>query len=245
MSILNKNIGIPYYEQIMEEIKNDIKTNKYKYGELIPKEVELCKYYNVSRPTIRKALEILVKNGNLVRVKGKGTYVSCEKINQEFTKTILNFNQEMQLKGVVPQTKVLEFKILSANKYLSSKLDISLGEKIIYFQRLRFVNGEPILIVKTYLPLEKNEFLLKSNLEENSFYNLLKEQNIFIKKVHRVLETKKAPQEIADYLNIQKDDPIFYFETTAFTQNDTITEFSECHYRGDKNKFIIELENSL
>jgi GntR family transcriptional regulator len=104
---IDKNIGIPLYEQILEIIYNDIQNGVFAYGEIIPKEMDLCKMYNVSRPTIRKAMDILVQNGNLIRIKGKGTYVSSDKkIKQEFTHIIQNFNAEMSQKGVSPGTKV-------------------------------------------------------------------------------------------------------------------------------------------
>lgn len=238
---INKDIGVPFYEQIMKEIDKDIKNNKYKYCELIPKELDLCKIYNVSRPTIRKALDILVKEGKLTRIKGKGTYVSSNKISQEFTKSILNFNEEMKQKGVFPKTKVLKFEIILPNEETKEILNLNLDEKIIHFKRLRFVNDEPILVVDTFLPCFTNEFIEKTDLEKNSFYDILNKNNKQVKKVKRTLEIKKSDKDLAEFLNIEINEPLFYFETIAYTENDEIVEYSKCFYRSDKNKFEFEL----
>lgn len=238
---INRDIGVPFYEQIMKEIDEDIKNQKYKYCELIPKEMDLCKIYNVSRPTIRKALDILVKEGKLTRIKGKGTYVSSDKINQEFTKSILNFNEEMKQKGVFPKTKVLNFEIIVPDNKIREVLNLNVDEKIIHFKRLRFVNDDPILVVDTYLPYLKNKFLEKFNLEENSFYDILNKNNKQVKKVKRTLEIKKSNKELAEFLNIDLNEPLFYFETIAYTIDDEIVEYSKCFYRSDKNKFEFEL----
>lgn len=243
MKTINKNIGIPLYEQILEIIYDDIQNGVFSYGEIIPKELDLCKTYNVSRPTIRKALDILVQNGNLIRIKGKGTYVSSDKkIKQDFTHIIQNFNAEMSQKGVSPGTKVLKKLLSKADEQTKEKLNLKNKEKVIELIRLRYADNEPLLIVTTFIPYEKADFLLDKNFEEVSLYDSLEKNNILIKKVVRTFEVQKATKKIADLLTISKNDPVFYFETVAYSDKGIPMEFSKCFYRGDKNKFIVEIE---
>ena len=242
MNKINKNIGIPLYEQIMNIIYNDIQNGVFSYGEIIPTEMELCKIYKVSRPTIQKALSILVDNGNLVRVKGKGTYVSSNKIKQDYTDVIQNFHDEMTQKGIQPKTKMLEEVVIKADETIQEKLELKKNEMVIKLIRLRYADNEPILVITTFIPYNKAAFLLEKNLEEASLYDSLQEKGIIIKKLTRTFEVQKADKKTADLLTIAKNDPLFYFETVARSDKGVPMEFSKCFYRGDKNKFIIELE---
>lgn len=240
---IDKNIGIPLYEQILEIIYNDIQNGVFTYGEIIPKEMDLCKMYNVSRPTIRKAMDILVQNGNLIRIKGKGTYVSSDKkIKQEFTHIIQNFNAEMSQKGVSPGTKVLKKILTAPDKQTIEKLKLKSGEKVIELVRLRYADNEPLLIVTTYIPYERASFLFEKDFEKVSLYDSFEEKNIIIKKAVRTFEVQKATKELSDLLTISKNDPVFYFETIAYSDSDVPMEFSKCFYRGDKNKFVVEIK---
>ena len=245
MSKIDKNIGIPLYEQILEIIYNDIQNGVFSYGEIIPKELDLCETYNVSRPTIRKALNILVENGNLIRIKGKGTYVSSDKkIKQDFTHIIQNFNDEMSQKGVSPGTKVLEKKLLLPDEITQEKLNLKNGEKVIKLVRLRYANNEPLLVVTTYIPYDKAKFLFEKDFEKVSLYDSLEEKNINIKKAIRTFEVQKANKKTSSLLTVAKDDPVFYLETIAYSDKNIPMEFSKCFYRGDKNKFIVEIEKN-
>ena len=240
---IDKNIGIPLYEQILEIIYNDIQNGIFAYGEIIPKELDLCKMYNVSRPTIRKAMDILVQNGNLIRIKGKGTYVSSDKkIKQEFTHIIQNFNAEMSQKGVSPGTKVLKKLIVTPDKLTREKLELKSDENVIELVRLRYADNEPLLIVTTYIPYDRAPFLFERDFEKVSLYDSFEEKNITINKAIRTFEVQKATKELSDLLTISKNDPVFYFETIAYSDKNVPMEFSKCFYRGDKNKFVVEIK---
>jgi GntR family transcriptional regulator, arabinose operon transcriptional repressor len=73
--VINRNINKPIYKQIEDVILTGIKNDKYKAGEVIPSERELSEKLNVSRYTIRKAIEELVNKGYLYRKQGNGTFV--------------------------------------------------------------------------------------------------------------------------------------------------------------------------
>jgi GntR family transcriptional regulator, frlABCD operon transcriptional regulator len=75
-SALQKTSERPLYKQLMQRLRNDITAGVYPAGERIPGEQALCEIYGVSRVTVRKALEEIVRGGLLVRRQGKGTFVA-------------------------------------------------------------------------------------------------------------------------------------------------------------------------
>ena len=83
--MLDKSRPIPLYYQVKESLLEKIKSNQFKVGDLIPSESELQEEYNVSRITIRRAIQELVQEGHLHTVQGRGTFVSKPKVSQNST----------------------------------------------------------------------------------------------------------------------------------------------------------------
>ena len=99
-----------FYLDIKKDLLDKILSGVYQQGSIIPNEYELAEIYNVSRPTIRKAVQILVDEGYLEKRKKRGTIVCDPTIRQEFAQVIQTFDQEVKEKGLTPSTKVLTFK---------------------------------------------------------------------------------------------------------------------------------------
>ena len=99
-----------FYLDIKKDLLDKILSGVYPQGSIIPNEYELAEIYKVSRPTVRKAVQILVGEGYLEKRKKRGTIVCDPTIRQEFAQVIQTFDQEVKEKGLTPSTKVLTFK---------------------------------------------------------------------------------------------------------------------------------------
>ncbi len=240
---INKNIPIPLYYQLKEILLEHIQDSKV--GVAIPPEMELCSLFHISRPTVRQAINELVREGFLERQKGRGTFVAQPKITRDYTFALQSFNDEMKQKGLEPSTKVLELEIVQADDRVSEKLDLPQNAEVIKLRRLRSTNGEPVLIVLTYLPAHRFPELLSKDLEENSLYTTLAEDYTeAVVKTVRTLEARLAGEYDAKMLNIKKGAPVQYIETVGYLADGTPAEFSIGSYRGDRNKFTFEFTNA-
>lgn len=150
---LDKDVPIPLYYQLKEILLEEIKNSEA--GVIIPPEMELCSRFGISRPTVRQAITELVSEGYLTRQKGRGTFISTPKIKQDFLLVLESFNDEMQHKGLTPATKVLEFEQAKSDERVSEMLKLKLGSDVVKLRRLRFTNGEPIVLVLSFLPFDK------------------------------------------------------------------------------------------
>lgn len=240
---LNKEIPIPLYYQLKQILLEEINSERYKENSPIPTELKLSEIFNISRPTVSKAIKELVNEGHLKRIKGSGTFVTRPKINQEFIHIIENYNDEMLRKKIVPKTKVLKFEIVKANADIASFLNLNENDKVFKLVRLRLANDEPILIVTTYIPHYICPEIKDVDFNICSLYKTLDENNLHVKKVQRILEVRQPTKEDIKILEMQKDTPLFYFITKAYLANGVPIEYSKCKYRGDRNKFIVEIEN--
>lgn len=241
---MNLNNKIPRHLFIQQDLLKKIQSGDYAQGQLIPKESELTDIYQVSRPTVRQAIQYLVNEGYLERRKRRGTIVKQQKINQEFTHIIESYDSEMNRKGLHPKTKVLTFKIDKATYNIASNLHINEYDDVYKLVRLRYAENKPIVLVTTYLPVKLLPNFLDNDFTSEKLYSVLEKINFPILQIRRKLDVLKADETTSDLLDIEEGDPIFYFHSTAFTHNRLPIEYSISKYRGDINSFIFELNHT-
>ncbi len=237
---LNRDIPIPLYYQLKEILQESIKHAEK--GASFPTELELCEQFDVSRPTVRQAIIELVNEGSLYRIKGRGTFIAEPKIQQDFLVALQSFSEEMQQKGLTPTTQVLDFRKIECDGHIAETLDIPVGSDVVQLERLRFVDAEPVVLVMTFLLANKLPDILERHFENESLYQIIeKEYGYTINRAVRTLEARIAGEYEAKLLNIKKNVPIQYIETVTYLRDNTPIEFSQAHYRGDRNTFTFEL----
>ena len=134
--------------------------------------------------------------------------------------------------------------VMAASEIVSSNLQIQPESEIIKLFRLRSINDEPTLYVKTYLPAHLFQGLLEKDLENNSLYQIIENDYGYqITKSIRTIEAIKADGPLAKLLCIQKGDPIQYIESVSFLNEEIPFEYTLAFYRGNRNKFRFVLTN--
>jgi len=240
---IDKSIPVPLYYQLKEIILEYIKSPSN--SGCLPTEAELCELYDISRPTVRQAINELIADGYLKRVKGKGTFIVKDKISQDYLFVIESFEDEMRAKGLTHKTKVLKFDEITSSEVIASNLQIQPGSEVIRLFRLRSVNEEPILYVKTYLPAPLFPGLLEKDLENNSLYHIIESDYGYrIAKSVRTLEIVRADETLSKLLAIKKGDPVHYVESVTFLENQVPFEYTLAYYRGDRNRFRFVLNRN-
>lgn len=229
------------YQEIEDMLLKEIAVGKYPVGQLIPKEMDLVAKYQVSRPTVRHALQDLVNKGYLERKKHAGTIVKRNKIAQEFTHVVESYSHEMQHNGLRAETKVLFFAKITAPKAVAQAMKLKEGTEVYKLIRLRYANHEPVVLVTTFLPAKVLPDFDKTDFTKQSLYRELAKRNLAVVHVKRKLEVKTAGSEVANLLDIDQNSPVFYFHTQGYTQKEKLLEYSIATYRGDLNYFLIDL----
>ena len=143
-------------------------------GDAIPSERQLSADFGVSRLTVRAALDDLVREGHLVRRHGSGTFVSEPKIAQELTMT--SFTDDMRRRGLRPESKTLDLRLVPAGARLGRLLHVSPSEPVLVADRLRLADGESMAIETVHIRASHVPGLTARDLEERSFYELLRDR---------------------------------------------------------------------
>lgn len=141
---------IPYYYQLQELLKQEIDVGRWLPGELLPSEAQLAAYLGISRTVIRKALDVLESDGQVTRVKGKGTVVAPPKFRYEAVTAARNwFNHLTSYKPKV--TRVLRSSLVPAGTYLGKVLQLSAETGVWEIVYISGIEDEPIALNQTYL----------------------------------------------------------------------------------------------
>jgi GntR family transcriptional regulator len=239
---IDLNSPVPYYYQMSEWFRDNIAKGKLQPGQQVPSEANLCKSFGVSRTVVRQALNELVNEGLLYRRKGKGAFVAEPKIRESLVQKLTGFYQDMVDRGFAPITKVLEMKVVSASNMLAEQLNLTVGEQVMKIDRLRFVNGEPIVYVTTYLPYAACPALLNENLTNQSLYAILEEKfGLQIVRGRRTLEAMAANDQDAKLLRITAGSPIVLLKSVSYLKDGHPIEYYEAKHRGDRSQFEVEL----
>ena len=233
---------IPYYHQLIEIIKRNVKEGVWLPGERIPSEMELCENFGVSRTVVRQALRELEAENIIIKRKGKGTFVAKPKISEGLIQKLTGFYQDMVERGLEPKTEVLFQEIVPVNKKIADYLDIPIGSEVVEIERLRFIHDEPIQLVTTYIPLEMSPNLVNIDLSDRSLYEYLETQNgIKIHRGKRYIEAVLANQKEADLLEIEVGDPLIMLDSVSYTKTGKAIEYYHALHRGDRSRFEVEL----
>lgn len=216
--MLKQDAITPLYVQLMEELETSIRNGVYKPGDKIMTEAEMAREYGVSLITVRKAVRSLMEKGLVVRKQGKGTFVTKPKYSRNMKK-LQSFTEMCEQMGVKPGARVLENRLIAADKKVADRLGIEPGSNVVYISRLRLADGEPVQVEKSYFPL-KYAFLLEEDLNDGSMFECLKEKaGAKVASSEKMIELCRATAEEAALMDVKKGDYLLFVKSTAYDEN--------------------------
>ncbi len=233
------------YEDVIEYVKKQIRSGQWQSGTQLPREVDLCRQLNVSRTTVRRALGILAKDGELRRVKGTGTFVDHPQVFDNTTIFISSFREELKARGINCVTEVLELHPLSQpSKELRAILQLPEGE-IWKLCRLRYAeNGfetGPVVLNSTYYGTEEANILSRYDLTRDSISSILNDNGIYRSSIQKKISAVLLQPREQRLLGAKPGDLALYITSTSYTADGHPVEFSESYYPIDRNEFRINI----
>lgn len=213
-------------------------------GAAIPPERRLAVDMGVSRPTLRAAIEELVREGLLLRRHGSGTYVAEPKIALPLTMT--SFSDDMRQRGMRPDSQILSFEEQSAGAKLGARLRVSPADRLWAIRRLRLADDETMAIEFLHVPQRVAPSLTQRDLEGQSFYDLLvRRYDVVVVAGTQTIEPTVTNDEEAEVLGVPVHSPAFLFERTSTSERGEVVEFVRSIYRGDRYRLVTELRPAL
>lgn len=208
-------------------------------GAAAPSERELVARFGVARMTVRQALDTLVAEGRLERVPGRGTFVA--EPQSDSVPQVGSFTEEMRRRGLIPESVTVLARVEQAGPGVARALDVSAGDPILHWKRLRRGDGAIVCVQDAYL----NEVLLPGFLQTGtptSLYDALAERGLRPTRAEDAIAAEPANAEDAPLLEIAVGDPVLRHSRRAMARG-RIIEVSRTIYRHDAFTIYRQLDD--
>ena len=229
--VLDRDSPVPLYFQLAQHLEAEIRQGTLSVGDRLENELKIAEDLGLSRPTVRAAFRHLVDKGLVLRRRGQGTVVTEEKVNRSVKLTSL-FDDLADV-GRKPTTEVLHNEVRKPSDMVREALQLDVGEFVIYLERLRFGNGEPIALMHNYLPTSLVT-LNTEMLKDHGLYELLRAGGIFPERANQRMSAKNASLQEARLLEETKGTALLTMERTTYDVKGRAIEFAQHVYRASR-----------
>jgi len=229
---LSQHNGEPLYVQIMRILEEQIRLAHWKPGDKLPTQQQLAEHFEVSLAPVKQALRELEKRGIVSPRQGRGTYVTdTTPLFQEIIEKdrIPSFTREMAERGRQAHSVILTLEHISSHDMpkASEQLQIGDDDSLIFIERVRLANGNPLTLQSSYLPYSRLGQIIERDLNgTEALSDVLRDDfGTAITASHQIITATAATPRDAKYLNIPVDSPLLLVERTSYLDSGDPIEF--------------------
>ena len=230
------------YLNIAREIKKRIISQQYPASAPLPDQFALAAEFNTSRMTIQQAMRQLIVEGLIYTRKGQGTFVRKNFLQLSQWELpgsdYFGATKTWEHLGEV-QSEVVRFEVRFPSDKEQSSLLIDADAPVYDFVRLRLLNGEPVSLDLTVMPVGLVPGLNKSHLESSVFRYIQETLGLKLMGSYRVVRAMKPDELDKLHLNCEPTDPVLEVEQVIYLEDGTPLEYAHCHYRYDHGGVIL------
>ena len=234
----------PAYARMYDALKKDIFNGEYGVGDFIPSEPELEKRFGVSRTTVRKAVDLLSREGLLSAKQGQGTRVLDYKTSQNLN-TVSSISETLRKKGYEVTSRGMQIDFAQASHSVAKQLGVEDGHKVIRIQRIQLADGRPVVIMRNFILPEKVPGIEKYINKFSSLYKFLEDRySINIDSARDRISARCADFEESAMLNIELGSAILYMRRVTFDHGEPVTA-DRLSIVGDKYEIDINMQGRV
>jgi len=230
------------YRQVADQLAAEIASGELPPGHRVPSERVIAERHGLSRLTARQAVELLVRRGLVYRRPGSGTYVAAARVEHTM-QWFAGFTEQMRAQGIEPGGRVLAVRLSGQDgSDAGVALELPEGEASWMVRRVRFGNGEPLLVEESHVPARLFPDLNRHNLAQSSLYDLMRSRyGVDPVRAHETIEPTACEQDEARHLATRPGAPAILVTRTAYDGGDRPVEYARDVYRGDRARFVVDL----
>ncbi|MEZ5103812.1 MAG: GntR family transcriptional regulator [Draconibacterium sp.] len=226
---------IPQYRKLYELLRKHIVDGVYEEGSLLPSENELCASYQMTRPTVRHALDSLVKDGMILKKQGKGSIVRKQIQNIG----ILSISGTASAVGVrYLKTDILQKPVIKTwpENFSFELTDLEKESGCVYMERLRYVEEVPVFYDINHLPNIYLPRITNRSFENKSLFEILrKNYQIEVLGGEQKLKAIKADKSIQKILQLRSGQPVLHIERKLTTNKEGFNIYSTIYFNSEKH----------
>jgi GntR family transcriptional regulator len=238
---INESLPTPLYHQIYVLVREKILSGVYPNGSLIPTEKELEKMFDVSRITVKRALDELATEGLVMRQRGRGTTITFSNPVSSSPTSMDGLLEDML--SIVKETtvKVLEFDYVIAPPQASDALKLPASTLVQKAIRIRHKENMPFSYVITYLPEDIGRSFTFDELENEPILALIERSGKSISRARQTITATLADNTTGPALDVSIGSPLLKVSRIVFDDADKPVEYITIYYRTDHYQLNLEL----
>jgi DNA-binding GntR family transcriptional regulator len=227
---LERDGAVPLYAQVSQRIEALISDGTLPAGTRLENEIAMGERFGLSRPTMRRAIQVLVDKGLLVRRRGVGTQIVHGSITRRLE--LSSLYDDLAHQSREPTTQVLVFEVVPPTPALSESLGVPLTGPALHLRRVRSADGAPIAILDNHV-LDPSGVDYEA-LEHRGLYELIRERGTTLKVARQLVSARAASREEAELLDMREGGPVLTLARTAYDHSGNIVELARHVYRPDR-----------
>lgn len=224
---IDRQSPVPLYHQLAEQLSHAITVGELQPGDPFENEIAVAERLQVSRPTVRRAIQELVDQGLLVRRRGLGTTVANSKVHRRFELTSLY--DDLLRDGRQPRTTVLTHQICTDER-AAAALDLPGGTPLLHTTRVRHAGETPLALMNNWLPPVHSD-LPREELEKNGLYAALRDRGVKPVVAQQSIGARMPTALERRHLEIRGSHPVLTMTRMAFDASGNAVEFGDHCYR--------------
>ncbi|MBZ4665423.1 GntR family transcriptional regulator [Mahella sp.] len=234
MDELNRKKNIPKYLAISDKLQEEIK-HKYRSGDRLPSEADLCSRFNANRYVVRQALARLVQLGLIRSSQGIGYFINEKPIDIRYTMTpITQYSEIIRQAGRKPGAELLSQQLLIPSRDVAEALCLSQGQQAYKLEILRYADGVRLTYSVSWLP----EYIFPDFSAHTEGFSSLYDIFKTVYGIHplRMRSTLRAIYPTASealHLQISPSTPLLQIESMVCDEQNRHVEYTVAKYRGD------------
>ncbi|NJM42226.1 MAG: GntR family transcriptional regulator [Anaerolineae bacterium] len=229
------------YYQLVEALRDQIRSGELKPGAQLPPERDLGEQYGISRMTARQAVQYLIREDALIAKQGSGTFVAEPKLTYD-PLHVLGFTEDMMRRGADATSRVIEQALVEPPPSIAKQIQLRAKERATRIVRLRLSNNVPMLLETVYVPTKRFIGLERANLAKQSLYQLMRDRyGVRVSGSHHTIEAVQAKDYETELFGMHPCMPMILLRGVTYDEADQPVEYFKAVYRGDK--FQIQMDS--
>lgn len=231
----------PLFIQLKNTILRKLAQGEYKEGDQLPSERELSERYDISRVTVRQALNELAQDGIIVKKQGKGNFVAIRRIDHRLD-SLLGFVEELAIKDMKCEVSVLKKEYIVAPAEVCEAMQSPENTVMLLIMRHIYLDGQPLGIDYTYLNKDIAYLVENLNFHEIILYQYLEKSGYKLDTADQVIIAENPSEEEAKLLEIEDNKPLLSLSRVAYTEGRLPLVYSKTIYRSDRYRYTLTLK---
>ncbi len=237
--------AVPRHYRLRAALVEKIASGQWAPHQPIPSERALEEMFKVSRTTVRRALDDLVRQGLVYREHGRGTFVAPVHDVAPQAK-LLGFAEELERTGRPVFARALEWEVMPAAADMAGLLSLAEGDPVVRVHRVFELDHAPVLFVESFLPRDLGgPDLVQRLIETGSLYRAAELGGIIIARGEQRLRAVLIDEQTAERLGVPAGSPGLELTRTTYSLEGSPVEVSRAVYRGDRYEYVIDLAREI